>query len=133
MYLLALAVPAQGFSGASMVRCGSGQHRAGDMRSHAMAMHGNATEVAQRSHHHHHDRASTAEDNGHHKAHVGEKSAKASSCSACASSCTSAGLPTALMIFKGADLRDAFDSPTPQPVASFISAGPDRPPRNLVA
>jgi hypothetical protein len=141
MWLLALAVPVQGFAAASMVGCGTGHHGAAGWHSHAIGMHEHAVGVPQHSHdadadgmaqagHQHH--ANDTHQGDDHKAHSGAKFSKAS-CSACASCCTSAALPTEIVVFEPANAPDAFVSLSPQPVASFVSGGPERPPRFFLA
>ena len=113
MWLLALAVPVQGFAAASMIGCGTGHHGV----------------TAQADHRHH---ASGAGHSDVHKSHAGAKFSKAS-CSACASCCTSAAPPSTPVIFEATDAPDAFLALAPQPVASFVSGGPERPPRSVLA
>ena len=135
MWLLALAVPVQGFAAASMVGCMAGHGGAG-LHSHAIGMHHHSVELPQHSHEGHahvlahadHRHASDAN----HDVHAGGTFTKAS-CSACASCCTSAALPTALLVFEAMDAPDSFVSLAPQPVATFVSGGPERPPRPFLA
>ena len=116
MWLLALAVPVQGFAAASMIGCGTAHHGAAGLHS--------AT-----GHQHH---ASDIHHGDDHKAHGGAKVSKAS-CSACASCCTSAALPTGIMVFEPTDGPEAFVALAPHPVATLVSGGPRRPPRSILA
>lgn len=137
MWLLALALPVQGFAAASMAGCGA-RHGVAAVHSHAMGMHGHAAQLAhhahghlanamaQAGHSHHADEGATS---GHH--HDGKFSK--TSCSACASCCMSAALPATLVVFEATRVRDTFVSLAPQPVASFVSGGLERPPRPVLA
>ena len=140
MWLLALAVPVQGFAAASMVGCASAHP--GAAHSHAIGMHQHTVDMPQHSHdsataadgtaHAGHQHHADARHGGDPQGHAGAKLSKAS-CSACASCCTSAALPAALVVFEATAAPDAFDSPAPQALASFISGGPERPPRAFLA
>src|SRR5436305_1132660 len=96
MWLLALAIPVQGFAAASMLGCGSGHHGATGAHSHALGMHQHAIDTPQHSHGvdgdemahaGHHPQAAGIQGDAH-KSHAGATDSKAS-CSACASCCTS--------------------------------------------
>lgn len=141
MWLLTLAVPVQGFAAASMLGCGTGHHGTAGSHSHAMGMHERSIAAPQHPHDGDEDELAQADDHyrvgaaGHgdaHKTHASGKFSKAS-CSVCASCCTSAAPPATPVIFEAADAPDAFVLVASQPVASFISGGPERPPRSILA
>ena len=139
MWLLALAVPVQGFAAASMVGCGAG-HQAGGMQSHSHGLGlGQHEANAPQSHDHHghaHGEAHVAVHADMHMAgidgaaHAGVSKA---SCSACASCCTAAALPATPMVFEVTDAPSVFVALAPQPVVSFVSGGLERPPRPFLA
>ena len=140
MWLLALAIPVQGFAAASMLGCGTGHHGAAGGHSHALGMHQHAIDTPQHSygvegdemaHAIHHQHAVGIQGDTH-KAHAGTTSSKAP-CSACASCCTSAALPATPVVFEAMHAPDAFVLLAPHRVASFISGGPERPPRSVLA
>ena len=133
MWLLALAVPAQGFAAASMLNCGLGHH-------------GTVSGQVRADHHHDahgHDGAAAADAD-----EAGEKVAssdaeaapahglhknKTRSCSACASCCTAAAPPSAVPTFEAVPAPDVFQPLTSPGVAAFLTSGPQRPPRSLLA
>ena len=135
MWLLALAVPAQGFAAASMLNCGPGHH-------------GTVSDQARTNHHHDahgHDgaAATTAGEADEHvdvassdaeaaPAHGVHKS-KTGSCSACASCCTVTAPPSAAPTFEAAPAPDVFQPLAPPGVAAFLTDGPQRPPRSFLA
>ncbi len=122
MWLLALALPLQGVAAASMFGGGSGPSSSAAVHSHAQAMH----KVE------HHPHAGAADHGAAHKSGAGATHSKAS-CSACASCCTSAALPTTPVVFEATHVPDTFVRLAPHRVASFISGGPERPPRSILA
>ena len=135
MWLLALAVPAQGFAAASMLNCGPGHH-------------GTVSGPARADHHHDahgHDGAAAADaeadeagenvvsnDSEPAPAH-GVHKGKTGSCSACASCCTVTAPPSAVPAFEAAPARDVFQPLAPPGVAAFLTDGPQRPPRSFLA
>ena len=140
MWLLALAVPAQGFAAASMLNCGPGHH-------------GTVSGQARADQHHHHDHnahghdgaaADTdtdADEAGENVASIDSEAApahglhkgKAGSCSACASCCTVTAPPSAVPAFEAAPAPDVFQPLAPPGVAAFLTDGPQRPPRSFLA
>jgi len=136
MWLLALAVPAQGFAAASMINCGPGHHGVVQRHSHAAHAH-SAEATAPHSHDdaspfdsHMHDASASATDGGSQVAKV--LVVHKGSCNACASCCTAAALPTPVVTF------DATPAPTfvvplaPRGFAAFLTDGPERPPRSIL-
>ena len=145
MWLLALAVPAQGFAAASMLGCGPGQHGAADTRSHAGPMLGapmdeHAAGMTRHSYvggfdadkDHDHDASGSSVHGDLLKAHAGGKFTKGS-CSVCASCCMACALPTEMVSFEATPLVDFFLPLAPRSVAPFLTDGPERPPRSVLA
>ena len=143
MWLLALAVPVQGFAAASMVGCGTG-HGAAGLHSHAQGMHGDqkaashshdhhANVVAHAGHQHHADAASHGDAHKSHADTAKDSKFSKASCSACASCCTSAALPTTPVVFQATEMPSVFVLLAPPPVVSFVSGGLERPPRFFLA
>ena len=137
LWLLALAVPAQGFAAAAMLNCASGHHGAvsGQTQSHHHGAHG-------------HDGAAAADTGTDEADEAGENAAsndakaavahglhknKAGSCSACASCCTAVAPPSPVPTFEAVLAPDVFQPLTPPGVAAFLTGGPQRPPRSFLA
>ena len=131
MWLLALAVPAQGFAAASMLNCRPGHH-------------GTVSGQARADHHHDahgHDGAADADEASANVASSDSEAApthgihngKTGSCSACASCCTVTAPPSAAPTFEAAPARDVFQPLAPPGVAAFLTDGPQRPPRSFLA
>jgi hypothetical protein len=123
MWLLAAALPLQGSVAATLRVCGPGhEHIAVVMahvaHDHASHRHDDAAVFS-------HDEAGTATQDIHKGA--------PHKCSACAACCVTAALPTATLRFEAA-IDAAGPPPTffSSPVA-FLTDGPDRPPRFLLA
>ncbi len=125
MWLLALALPAQGHAATTMLHCGSAHHGAAHAHSHAGHSHDHAQGPAMASHHHHGDhqvaKASSV--------HEFDKS----SCSACASCCTAAALPSAIATFQALPTHEVALSSLVGTAAPFLTDGPERPPRTVLA
>ena len=119
MWLMALAVPVQGFAAASMFGCKSAHHGAAVQQSQAGAMHA-----------HHHAGAASHGD-GDKSAATGKHSK--GSCSACASCCMSAALPATPVRFEATRAPDSFALSELPVAVSFISDGLERPPRSVLA
>ena len=140
MWLLALALPVQGFAAASM-SCGPGHGSAMGMpsaHSHVADVH----EYAGGTVHHGHDAGPQADLDRHPvsnssdhgdvtKADATSKVAKGS-CSACASCCMGAALRSATLSFQATPVADSFVSLVPRIGASFLTDGPERPPRPVL-
>ena len=132
MWLLALAVPAQGFAAASMLNCGPGHH-------------GTVSGPARADHHHdahgHHGAAAADADASENVASSDAEAApahalhkgKTGSCSACASCCTVTAPPSAAPAFEAVPAPDVFQPLAPPDAAAFLTDGPERPPRPFLA
>lgn len=134
IWLLALALPAQGAAAATMAFCGPGHHESrtathanpGPAAGHSD--HGRDTQDAPK----HHAAAAQADEDGSATPAKFIQPAK-QKCSACASCCSAAAI-----------LNTALDLPVPPPsrtlfialaptIGVFIADGPERPPRALLA
>ncbi|MDE2626847.1 MAG: hypothetical protein KGL99_06810 [Burkholderiales bacterium] len=129
VWLMLFALPLQGYAAATLLHCGPSHHRAvaaAPAGAHDQAMHGDD-----------HAAGHTGADGAGASAGVGDDGASLghldklskSKCSACASCCVGAALPTATLEF--AAVAGAF-VPTPfVPVSrvGFYTDSPDRPPR----
>lgn len=132
IWLLALAVPAQGAAAATMVFCGPShqsrvvqgvstsngeQHHAGHKAQHSGAQHSGL----------HGD--GVASPSGHHSAPSDLVNADTHKCSACASCCSAVALVGAMDALACPEFAaTVFDSVVPS-VDKFSADGPDRPPR----
>ena len=105
---LTLAIPTQGFAAATKVLCP--QHQSG---------HGSAPAAAD-SHTAH----------AHHGDHPGGHHAKATQCSACCTCCAALGMPEQVLMAFQPPLVDAtLPAGSPRLSLSFLTDGPERPPK----
>ena len=125
MFLLAIALPLQGMAAATMIACGSGS------RDHAHAV----------AHDHHaldsvgHADASSHEMHGAHS-HDGKgdlADGAPHKCSACASCCVGAAVPSQAIAFDTVKLTDRFAPLVARSVPAYVSEGLERPPREFLA
>lgn len=138
MWLLVLAVPVQGTAAATMAFCGSNHHGAGQ------AAHLEQPTAAVHVHEHHDD----ADGDHHHAQAAHDEDATATAqaaphaklvhadkhkCSACASCCTVAALPSAIKAFQPDLLADSFLPLVPRGVTLLLPGGLERPPRFVLA
>ena len=145
MWVLVAALPLQSVAAATMLHCGSlpnsaaHAHEDADRPAHAHDDH------AMGGHHGHHAVANASEettaspsgavapstqgqDGGHTLLHDAK-----GKCSACASCCTAAALPSAIQSFDATPPTYFFAPSAPLVTPVFITAGPERPPRLLFA
>lgn len=125
MWLLAVALPLQGSVAAALRACGPG-HDPLAMAAIAIAEHDHAA-------HHHDDTAASAHDHDADAATQDLHKSAPHKCSACAACCVTAALPASTLRFEAA--IDAAAPPrtfVPTAVA-FLTDGPERPPRSLLA
>jgi hypothetical protein len=147
IWLMAIALPVQGAAGATMLACGPDHHGAAAAHSHAagdpvhehgdvMEPHIHAEGHAALGHadtgYHGHDRESpsgsesaAADGNDVHKA--------AGKCSACASCCTVAVLPTSVLPIGSPPAVDRVVAFFQTQAAVYMTGGPERPPRTILA
>jgi hypothetical protein len=131
VWLVAVALPLQGFAAATMAACEPGD-RAGSTHS---AEHG--VKAALDSHsavptaHHHHDMAVDGGSDLDHQP-VSSK-AQTSKCSLCASCCTAAAIPSISLAFAPVSLPDFFAPLATVGAPPFLTTGQERPPRPFLA
>ena len=141
MWLIALAVPVQGFAAASMLGCGPGHQGTMTAGAHSVAPHEHRSATPQHTHDaglegdasdHHPDPSAAAKRGGATDAQAAGPSG-AGSCSACASCCLAAALPATMLSFRADPVADFIALPMPRSLASFFTDGPERPPRPVLA
>lgn len=140
MWLVALAVPIQGYAAVAMFGCGPGLHGMSGTPSPVVATDGRVVSMPQHSYEviadpqsdqHHESSAEPA--HGHMlKAHGTSGEAKEGSCSPCASCCVVAALPSTMVAFAPVPLVDLFAPLALGGAAAFLTAGPERPPRFIL-
>jgi hypothetical protein len=131
MWLLAVALPLQGVSAATMLACDAGQHGRGNSK---VPSHSHIGHIAAEHGHSHVADASLHEHTG--VAPPGNaKLAKdvAHRCSACASCCLNAVAPTETVSFETIKLPDLFAPLVARTVAAYVTEGVERPPRFFLA
>lgn len=162
IWLLALALPAQGVAAATMVFCGPNHHGAGPVAhsQHANAEHAHRGSAAQQnrtqlgaSHAEHHGAQNGAQNGAQHGAqHAGAaqadegsssvevakapaklKQADSQKCSACASCCSAAAILSSAPSVAAPDFSATVFATVEPSVDPFAADGPDRPPRIVLA
>lgn len=137
MWLIALAVPVQGYAAVAMVSCGPGHQSMVGTSSPVVGPDDRSADVPQHSHEgysaldsdHHHDEMARA---GHAhllKGHDTSGKTGKGSCSPCASCCVVAALPSAVVEFQPVPLVDSFVPLAPRELTLFLTEGLERPPR----
>ena len=135
IWLLVLAVPAQGAAAATMAFCGSNHHGGGSPRAEATA---SATE------HSHHgdalagheldaDAAAVAASVDDASVVVKENQAAKQKCSVCASCCSLGAILIAVPVVPATDSAPTVFTTVVPTVGAFAADGPDRPPRYVLA
>lgn len=133
MWLLAVAMPMQGLSAATMLACGSGHHD--HMPSH-MTGHVHHDEINDAHTHSRVSYASPQEHAGFDHTHAGRTSLDkgvSHKCSACASCCTNAVVPSQAVSFDAVKLTDFFAPLVARTLAAYVTEGLERPPRPFLA
>ena len=131
-WLLAVALPLQGVSAATMLGCGSGQHE------HSSSMAANHLHAGHLVASHAHPQAADASaGNGVGDEHSSPKTADLArgavhKCSACASCCLSAVIPTEAGSFARVKLPDFFAPVVARALTAYVTDGLERPPRLLL-
>jgi len=128
MWLVALAVPVQGYAAAAMFGCGPGHH---SMTSTSQAAAADEARVEVAANHHDDD---SAEPNHAHKLEARGTPDKVGkgSCTPCASCCVVTALPATMLVFQPVPLVDFFVPLARRGLASFLTEGPERPPRFIL-
>lgn len=120
--MLLLALPLQGYAAASMLRCASSHHGMAQAQQALHVLHrGHSADAGQAAHHD----AGTAGDSGHAHGKYG--------CSACAACCVGGALTASPQGDASPSRLHERPVPVPQPFAAFITDGPERPPRTVLA
>jgi len=138
IWLLAVALPFQGAVAATMLACGPSHPGS---PSHAMAAPHHHGDDADAAHGHH---APGSHDHGSHHGTVDRtdaerasasvvKSPGASTCSVCAACCTVSVLPAAALPFLPEAVSDSIVVFTASQPVVFLTGGPERPPRTVLA
>jgi hypothetical protein len=120
MLIIALALPVQGFAAATMFHCASAMGQASAAaggHDHSRHSHAGAND------------ASMHQAQGKADLNPGQSPA----CSACASCCTAAALPAAPIPIASTDAPSSYARPMAPAIAAFLTGGPERPPRLLLA
>jgi uncharacterized protein involved in copper resistance len=132
MLIIALALPVQGFAAATMFHCASAMGHAtaaAGGHDHSRHSHAGANDASHR-HDAHADGASMHHAQG--KA-ADLNPGQSPGCSACASCCTAAALPAAPIPIASTDAPSSYARPMAPAIAAFLTGGPERPPRLLLA
>jgi hypothetical protein len=136
VWLLVLAVPAQGIAAATMAFCGPGHHGSGStaqMHAAAPADHAHHGGAAETGHEHH--QAASAPDEEASATALTAKDADPSKhkCSACASCCSVGAILSSVQAVPALDFTPTVFSAVVLSVDTFAADGPDRPPRLVLA
>ena len=134
MWLLMLAVPVQGAAAAIMAFCGPNHHGVGQVVSAGADDAHHDHDGAEGDHHHaqeaHDEDASASPQAAPHAKFVQADKHK---CSACASCCAAAALPSASAAFEPPLLGDSFLPLISRNVVLLLADGLERPPRFVLA
>jgi hypothetical protein len=135
VWLLALAIPVQGAVAVAMRCCGPDHHQGqsvsaeeGHAHDHAMPG-GHAMDTS----HDHGAPADAAEQDNSGDADPHAATLKAGKCSACSSCCTATGLPSRAAALQTVPFDEVLVAFVGTPALEFITNGPERPPRPLLA
>ena len=139
IWLLVLAVPAQGVAAATMAFCGPNHHGGGaaaQMRATAPANHGHHDGTVASEHEH--PQASAVADEASSASTAAVASAKVSDaskhkCSACASCCSVGAILSSVLAVPAPVFTPTVFSVVVPSVDTFAADGPDRPPRMVLA
>jgi len=133
IWLLAVALPLQGLSAATMLACNPDQHdhapavATGHVHADAsVELHSDAQVPGASSHQH-----AGLDPSG-----AGETSlddGASQKCSACASCCTSAAVPSQAVSFDAVKPTDFFAPLVARTIAAYVTEGLERPPRSVFA
>ena len=136
MWLLTVALPLQGISAATMTACGVGHHHRQTGVTLQTAAVSDSDPMPAR-HVHDHGAASDAHEHAGAAHPDPDKNdlAKgvAHKCSACASCCLNAVVPTEALGFEAPNVTDHFAPPVTRTLAAYVTEGLERPPRPFLA
>jgi hypothetical protein len=138
MWLLVVVVPVQGLAAGMMVSCGPNHARMAQMSDHLQH------EVAEGKAHHHETSSAPADVGSVQPSHeslsdlpVGSESpldkVAKFKCSACAACCTATAIPTSVYTFDACASTSLQASVSMSLAPVFLTEGPERPPRLLLA
>ena len=141
IWLLVLAVPAQGTAAATMAFCGPDHHGGGaaaQMHAAAPAKHAHHDGAVESEHEHEHAQATAVAGEASSASTVALASAKVSDtnkhkCSACASCCSVGAILSSVLAVPAPVFTPTVFSAVVPSVDTFAADGPDRPPRMLLA
>ena len=134
LWFLAVALPLQGISAATMAACGTGHHGNTSTASqagipshggHLAAMHVHSYDASGAHEHAGADQAQSAK--------AGLAKSVGHKCSACASCCLNAVAATETPSFETARLSHRFAAPVTRALAAYVTEGLERPPRSFLA
>jgi hypothetical protein len=140
MWLLMAALPVQSWAAAAMVNCGPTHHRMGAQAAvevapgHSDTTHGQEA-PSHSGHHHaypHHEMAA----DGHADQDPSDSQSLSMGkfkCSACGTCCLGTVLPSPVLTFDASVCSATVESGMPQGHVVFLTAGLERPPRNILA
>ena len=138
--VLAFALPLQGVAAATMAACGPSHHRMeGVAQAHSHFDHDGQPEAQTGVHDHsslHSQQQSLAggqAHSDHHAAHGGLDKVSKYKCSACASCCAVAAIPSSLLTLESVSLPEFFAPLELSGIAAFLTEGLERPPRTVLA
>lgn len=136
MWMLVIAIPAQGMASVTMVSCGSGHHHAGETGAslqhvETMYAHQHHADAMQAVHGHvqaDEGGPGSGSDIDHAKTndHVKQK------CSVCTTCCVAAVLPSVSVALHEPLLADFFHAHAPSSLSSILIDGLERPPRAVL-
>lgn len=134
VWLIALALPVQGIASATMAHCGQSHERMHAASAEARHHQGDGDATA-----HHHDAAMA--DGADHAASVQHDAGNPAKftelgqykCSSCASCCSAIALPAFMPSVPELGATPTLFAPDVVDIAAIASAGPDRPPRPVLA
>lgn len=133
-WLLAVALPIQGYAAQAMMLCGPTHHQSAAVQVSASHDHGvPAMHDEHRSAASHHGSAVTASDTDQSQQAKDLKSGHAGKCSACASCCSAAAIATAVLSVAVIPQNSPVVSTIPAGHAHESLGGLDRPPRQFLA
>jgi len=132
MWLVAMALPLQGLSAATMLTCGFGPHDHAPSHMTYQVSHDGIAEANDHGH--------ASEASPHRHASLDDGAGKASldfdvsqKCSACATCCTSAVVYSEIVSFDAVKLTDFFAPLVARSIAAYVTEGLERPPRTVIA
>jgi len=131
-WLLAVALPVQGYAAQAMLMCGPAHHLSAAVHDHASHAHSDASEDLADAVPSHGDATGSADASLDHHVKV-VKSGHASKCSACSSCCSAAAITTSVVAVAVIPQHVPVVATTPVGNAVETVGGLERPPRPFLA